>query len=424
MNNVLKNKKLLILGATPSEVSLVKRAQELGVYVIVTDYNTDHALSPAKDVADEYWDISWSDIDTLYIRCREENVDGVTAGYSEFRIDAMLQLCQRLHLPCYTTKEQLEITRDKLKFKDFCRKCGVPVVKEFSTPEEVTEYPVIVKPVDRAGSIGISVANDRDELLEAYRYAMEKSICKKVIIEAFIQDGIKFDVYYGVENGEITVLSTCDTINAKANGSEKVVQSCWLYPSRYESIFDSTVDASLRKMIQEMQIRYGCIFFSGFVNPDHTFTFFECGFRLEGAHQYEYVKRRGLYNFNDLFIFHALTGDTLEMERGGMVDHQLKFADVNLYAKSGVIEQIHGIDKAEAIPECILSLTRAHIGQNCDESKAILDKIAQFGFASESPDRLCECIKALYHNFKVLGTEQEDMIYDRIDPDLLLDWWS
>lgn len=424
MNKVLESKKLLILGATPSEISLVKRAQELGVYVIVTDYNTDHTLSPAKEVADAYWDISWSDIDALTVHCREENVDGVTAGYSEFRIDAMLRLCERLHLPCYTTKEQLEITRDKLKFKDFCRKCGVPVVKEFSAPEEVTEFPVIVKPVDRAGSIGISVANNRDELTIAYRYAMEKSICKKVIIEAFIQNGIKFDVYYGVENGEITLLSTCDTINAKANGNEKVVQSCWLYPSRYENIFHSAVDASLRHMIQEMQIRYGCIFFSGFVNPDHTFTFFECGFCLEGAHQYEYVKRRGLYNFNDLFIFHALTGSTSEMERGSIVNHQLKFVDINLYARSGIIEQIYGTDTIEAMSECILSLIRVHTGQNCDDSKAILDKIAQFGFASVSPVKLCECVKQLYQNVQVLGVGKKDMIYDRIDPNQIQNWWS
>ena len=305
MRKVLDKKKMLILGATPSEISLVKRAQELGVYVIVTDYNTDHTVSPAKDTADAYWDISWSDIDALAERCREEHIDGVTAGYSEFRIDALLPLCERLCLPCYITKEQLDITRDKIKFKDFCRKCDVPVVKEYMTPEDVTEFPVIVKPVDRAGSIGISVANNRDELKEAYCYAMEKSICKKVIIEKFIQDGVKFDVYYGVEKGNITLLSTCDTINAKANCCEKVVQSAWLYPSRFEKYFYPNMDHFLRHMIQEMKIQYGCIFFSGFVNPDHTFTFFECGFRLEGAHQYEYVKRRGLYNFNDLFIFHS-----------------------------------------------------------------------------------------------------------------------
>ena len=104
-------------------------------------------------------------------------VDGVIAGYSEFRVENMIKLTKRLELPCYITEEQLEITRDKIKFKDCCRKYGVPVVKEYKTIEEVNEYPVIVKPTDRAGSIGISIANNYDELLKAYKYDLG-FICK------------------------------------------------------------------------------------------------------------------------------------------------------------------------------------------------------------------------------------------------------
>lgn len=44
----LAGKKLLILGATSSEVSLVKRAQESGVYVVVTDYNTRGGVHPCS----------------------------------------------------------------------------------------------------------------------------------------------------------------------------------------------------------------------------------------------------------------------------------------------------------------------------------------------------------------------------------------
>ena len=59
----LRGKKLLILVGGINLITLVQRAKELGIYTIVTDYyDTDR--SPAKLVADEYWDISWDDIDT------------------------------------------------------------------------------------------------------------------------------------------------------------------------------------------------------------------------------------------------------------------------------------------------------------------------------------------------------------------------
>ena len=44
----LQGKKLLILGASSNEITLVKRAQSLGVYTIVADYNLDYDVSPAK----------------------------------------------------------------------------------------------------------------------------------------------------------------------------------------------------------------------------------------------------------------------------------------------------------------------------------------------------------------------------------------
>ena len=114
--------KLLILGGNPTEIEIVERAKKLGLYTIVTDNHTDWKLSPAKQLADEGWNISWSDVDTLAKKCQEENVNGVIAGFSEFRVDNMIQLCERLHFPCSLTMHQLDVTRDKLLFKETCRK--------------------------------------------------------------------------------------------------------------------------------------------------------------------------------------------------------------------------------------------------------------------------------------------------------------
>ena len=128
--NEIKQKKLLILGATNDEIVIIGRAKSLGLYTIVTDYHTDWSLSPAKSVADEAWNISWSDISLLAEKSRAVGIDGVIAGFSEFRVENMIKLCRELGLPCYINDEQLEITRDKLRFKDYCRQFGIPVVRE------------------------------------------------------------------------------------------------------------------------------------------------------------------------------------------------------------------------------------------------------------------------------------------------------
>lgn len=413
----------MILGASAGETTLVKRAQELGIFVIVTDYNTDYTLSPAKYIADECWDISWSDIDTLEKKCRDQHIKGITAGYSEFRVEGLIKLCARLNLPCYVTEEQLNITRDKIKFKDACRKNGVPVVKEYFSMNEVDEYPVIVKPVDRAGSIGISIAANRKELENACEYALESSVSKQIIIEKYIDKGTKIDFYYAVVNGEITLISTCDTMNARDNEHKRVVQSAWLYPTRNTDEVIQSVEPALRRMIQNMGIEYGCIFFSGFVCENGEIVFFECGFRLEGGHQYNYVNRKGPFNYLDLFISHALLGNADALSPS-LVDENLRAVTVNVYAKKGTVSQIKGFQEIAQIPDCCLALKQGRLGEVCDDSHAILNKIAMFQFMNYSPKQLQKDVERMYMLLEIYDEDGADMIYDRMDVSLITKWWD
>ncbi len=418
----MKNK-LLILGATAGETTLVKRAQELGLYVVVTDNHTDYSFSPAKLVADEVWNISWSDIDTLEKLCREHNIKGVTAGYSEFRVDCMIQLCKRLGQPSYCNDEQLEITRDKIKFKKCCIDNGVPVVRDYASEQDVDHFPVIVKPTDRAGSIGISIASNKDELSKACEYALEKSVEKKIIIEDFIENQTKIDLYYAVEKGEVTLITSCDTINAKNNGRDRVVQSAWLYPSRKEDVILERTDSSIRKMIASMGIEFGCIFFSGFINENDDIVFFECGFRLEGGHQYNYVANKGPYNYLDLFIYHAMGWDTANIEHKH-IDNTIHCVTLNIYAKQGILSRIDNLDKISEMPTCALAMQIGRIGDECNEEQAILTKIALVQHVSEDAKELQEAVEQSNKLFIASDESDNDIVYDRIDSSIIADWWT
>ena len=60
----LSGKKLLVLGGTSASLDLVKLAQSLGIYVIVTDEaSTEHRVS--KQIADEVAMISTDDMEGL-----------------------------------------------------------------------------------------------------------------------------------------------------------------------------------------------------------------------------------------------------------------------------------------------------------------------------------------------------------------------
>lgn len=425
MENKIKGKKLLILGATPNEIPVIKRAQELGAYVIVTDYNLNYAISPGKNVADECWDISWSDIDTLEKMCIKHRIDGVTAGFSEIRIDNLIQLCKRLGFPCYATEKQLEITRDKIKFKKECRKYGVPTIREYKTLEEVNSFPVIVKPTDRAGSIGIGIANNKEELEKAYAVAMEKSFSKNVIIEEYITNATEMDVHYVICDGEIELLTTDDIIQASGNvADKKVIQSAWMHPSKYHNRFLMKENEKMKAMIRGMGIKNGTIFFSGFVDSKGDFCFFECGFRMWGVQEFQYDFLKGNVNYLDIYIYHALTGTTLGVEKNRDKNLELKGIEVNMYVKGGVITTIKGLEKINSFRDCFVCIQDAYIGQECSFDNAILTKAALIGFANNNPEDLKTDVKNLYKEIRIEDAFGKNMLYDTIDVNKICSWWD
>lgn len=419
----LKGKKLLILGATSGEISLIQRAQKYGVYVIATDNHTNYEFAPAKKYADEAWDVSWSDIKTLKALCLENHINGVLAGYSEIRVENMIKLCKELNLPCYLNEEQLDITRNKIKFKEYCRKYNIPVVKEYDSINDVDQFPVIVKPTDRAGSIGISIANDYEELVKAYHYALDLSLEKKVIIEQYISDCQKVDFYFWINEGECYLLSSCDTINAKNSKGKNVVQSSWIYPSKKTDAFNNKEFENIKNMIFGMGIKKGCIFFSGFSEDNDEFVFFECGYRLEGGHQYNYTEKRGPINFLDSFIFDALENNCNSISVKP-INQNMKCITINIFAKAGIISSIEGIEEIATLPTCTQALQYARVGQECEDDKAILSKVCLISFSSESPDELKENVEYAYRRIKVLDEHGNDMIFDRINTETIPYLWD
>lgn len=423
----VNGKKLLVLGAGANEISLVARARELGIYVIVTDNCLNHKISSSKDLANEYWDISWSDIDALYKKSIETGINGVIAGYSEIRVENCIKLCKKLNLPCYINEEQLEITRDKIKFKEQCVKSGVPVIKEYDGPENVTsaDFPVIVKPTDRAGSIGISIANNRKELVKAYEYAMNCSLKKRVIIEKFIQNAKKFDVYYSIVDGKIDLLSTDDVINAKNNGTDKVIQSGWVLPSVKMDLFQkSKENQALQQMLRDMKIQNGYIFFSGFAMEDDTFVFFESGFRLCGGYLFNYFPLIGKVNNLDLFLYHSLTGSAKKAADEIKPGKPLKNVTINFYLKKGIVSKIDGFEELSKLPTCTFTSMSTYLGCKCTEDNAILVKAGMAYFCAENVSDIVKDVKKAYDLVSILDENGNDLIYDRIDLDVIENWWK
>lgn len=129
---------------------------------------------------------------------------------SEFNLDRVLELCERLGLPCYFGREAWGYARDKARFKELCREVGVPITPEVDAdavaPKDLP-FPVVVKPVDSCGNAGVSFCYDAEDYVRARELVREVSDNPRVLVEEYVQ-GVEYHCAYALAEGEASLL-TC-----------------------------------------------------------------------------------------------------------------------------------------------------------------------------------------------------------------------
>lgn len=309
----ISGKKLLIIGSDAGNVHIIDQAKAMGVYTIAVDNEKDHRKCPAKLAADEAWDMDYRDVDALAKRCREENVEGVMAGYSEYRVLLAAKISDQIGAPFYVTAEQMELTRNKRTFKSLCQKYNVPIPKEYcvsgvmtDAEKDAVQYPVIVKPSDYGGRIGISVCNNRAELDAALEDALAHSESKTIVAEQYIR-GTELMAIYTLSDGEISLSILNDKYLSHEGHLYDTLCEVAITPSRYYQQYVDTVDANIRDFIRGIGMKNGVAFFQ-FIATDEAIYAFEMGLRLNGGNDWKLINAHNGVNACEMLIRYSLTG--------------------------------------------------------------------------------------------------------------------
>ena len=178
MNNQtdLRNKKLLILGGNPETGSLVETANRLGIFTIVVDPVKN---SPAKKFANKSYNVDGFDIKNLLKICLSEDIDGVLVGVADILMKPYFQLCKTLKLPCYVNKINVDAFTQKDSFIKICEEYGIQTIPYFKSDKIIKNdefsYPVMVKPVDNGGGVGMTICYNRNDFLIGTKNALKHS---------------------------------------------------------------------------------------------------------------------------------------------------------------------------------------------------------------------------------------------------------
>lgn len=205
-------KKILILNGTISEIPIIKKAQEMGFYVITSGNMPD---LPGHKVADEYIPEDYSDREAVLKLVQENGIEGIVSCANDFGVITSAYVAEKMGWKGHDTYENALLMHHKNEFKDYFKKMGFPTpfYEAFDSKEKAEEYcksctyPVVVKATDMTGGKGILKAETPEEAFKAIENSFKSSRGKKIIIEQYL-DGVQQSIVVFLMNRKIAVTSS------------------------------------------------------------------------------------------------------------------------------------------------------------------------------------------------------------------------
>lgn len=234
---MMKNqKKIMLLGGLKYLLPVIEAAHKNGYYVITVDYIPDNI---AHKYSDEYHNVSILDKDAVLSLAQNLNIDGILSFAVDPGVVTAAFVAEKMNLPFQCSYDTACILQDKSKFRNFLEENGfnTPNAKGYSDIQDALNdidyynWPVIVKPVDSAGSKGVSRVDNKCDLPKAIEYSLTESHSGHFIIEDFLEkEGCSSDTDSFSINGKFVFCSFSDQL-FDSNAENPYTPSAYSWPS-------------------------------------------------------------------------------------------------------------------------------------------------------------------------------------------------
>ena len=182
-------KKLAIIGASFLQNPLIEKANQRGIETHVFAYKED---AIGEKTAFCFYPISIIEKDAILEKCQEIGIDGICTIASDLAVVTVNYVAEKMGLIGNSNEATIKSTN-----KFYMRQCffenndpspkSIKVQSSTELSDELLTFPVIVKPLDRSGSRGITKVFSYSKLEDAIRHALDQGFEKSVLVEEFVE---------------------------------------------------------------------------------------------------------------------------------------------------------------------------------------------------------------------------------------------
>ncbi len=418
-------KKLIILGGNPETGVLVDVAVSMGIHTIVIDPNPN---APAKKRATETYDIDGFDVDKIVSVAKEKNVDAVLVGVADILVKPYREICEKLNFPCYATEKAVEAFCSKDGFKRYCEKYdiqdipGIYITRdaEIKKPKNIS-YPLMVKPVDSGGGVGMKICRDDEDYNTTVENALKYSKKGVVLVEKYMDTNCDdMAVYYTFRNGTPYLSATYDRQLTRLQGDSSPIAVGTIYPSKYTERFLKEIHPKLCAMFEGLNIQAGVLNIQFFVE-NNVFYIYDPGFRLQGEAPHIHLVAINGFDHRKMLINYAFTGVFGEDDFPEKNDYMFRgktACSVWILLKGGKIDRIEGLKEIKANKNVAYVAERFKVGDTVKEEFLGTERqiIYRFYVNADSIVEVNQTIEDIKNLLKITDPKGNDMVLEWLKP--------
>lgn len=276
-------KKIMLIGIGWEQIPLLEKAKKMGLKTIVTTMWNKEKLD-----ADTIYQVDSRDLSMLEEIFLAERPDAVLSDECDYSMYAVAYLTEKYNLPG-PSLYSLTVTNNKFLQRELIAETTIEQPKyrlcwniEMALlASRDIGFPVVIKPLDNRGSIGVFTAKNSKEL-EVYWYlSVANSHSRMCIVEECVEGNvITFEAFYDSEKLNFLSIATKDNYPETKN-----VAKALYYPGKVSSSLLKKITDAGEKIVSSMRINYGFVHIEFMIdNINDRVYFIEAANRGGGVH--------------------------------------------------------------------------------------------------------------------------------------------
>ncbi len=251
----MSKSKIIIIGANEFQYKLINKANNVGYETHVFAWE-EGAI--AKDIATFFYPISITDKEKILEKAKEIQPDAVISIASDLAMPTVNYVAEKLEL-IGNTMLSTELMTNKFQMRERLSKNNLPspwykLVSIYDDlKNEELKFPLIVKPIDRSGSRGITKVSSLDELKAAIELAKNVSFLDIVLVEEYI-GGIEYSIESISQNGNHQVLQVTEKFTT---GSPHYIEIGHLQPAKISKKLQKNIEEIIIESLTALEFKNG-----------------------------------------------------------------------------------------------------------------------------------------------------------------------